>query len=867
MSGQQIGTVVGGVIGAYFGMPQLGAAIGGAIGGAISPDVIKAPSIGDAQKQASAAGVPRPVVYGHPAPFAGNIIDGEGKARKITVKQQQGKGGGPIVKSERFILTSAVRICEGPIAGVVRIWRNGEVVYDRRTAAQIGATYGAGAGTSAFTAEMRAKSAAFQKKVRVYLGSETQLPDPALEAIHGVGNTPYYRGTAYIVIQDDDVTDTRGAAAQYQFEVMAAGAASEASTAVALPDISPTDGFGVGGGIFANWVDSEEKIVSVAAITRHEFTATPNVDYGPARVRIKSLDGALLADSGWLSIGAYSVAAIDAWKSAVTRWRRWPVSGGYVDTFDAVQIAAYLAPLGGSIVGLTAIADINYAPGTTQVLVEIIRTSVVSTSGASVNNRRANLSSVPAGYTTTPELPGVLVGSDGLIYYPTWVTPPASKSLAGSAVTLRSVVENIAIRCNVPASKVNAIALNDVIPGFLVAQQFSGADTLRPTQQAFFYDLPEVDRQIKAIKRGGAVAVSITDDDLLETGQDDERVRGQAIEYPLKVSVVTQDPAAEYAPVPQTIGRSSPDFEGTSEVVIQLPIPFSAAIAAQIAHKSLKVMHSMSEGRVELALPESFSQYVASDAIDYRSKRWLIEEVRYSEGECHWKAVYDRASSYASTATGSTPRPPELPTSGLRGPTMLAAMNLPPLRQQDSVPGIYLAATGTFSSWDGCVVEMSSDGGASFTTLATITGRSVIGRLSAAIAASGEPIPVTLDDGHLYSSTLAALAQNANAFAIIAPGDVSEIGQFQTATEGLPGAYSLTVVTRGGNGTAAAAHASGERFVMLGSSVFVPMDSALAGKTLLLRAVTNGTIPENNPTISFVFNPVPVQIIIDGGHA
>ncbi len=811
-------------------MPQLGMVVGGMIGGAISPDKINAPSIGDASQQASQAGVPRPVVYGHPAPFAGNIIDGEGKARKIFVKERQGKGGGPIVKSERFILTYAVRICEGPIAGVVRIWRNGEVVLDRRTDAQIAATYGAGGDTTKYTAEMRAKSAAFLKKIRIYLGTESQLPDPSLEALHGVGNTPYFRGTAYMVLTDSDETDTRGAAAQYQFEVVAVGA--ETSAVVIIPsNYDEAVSQGNGGGFYT--INAFAGINSVPIIKLDVDALHGNG--APSRFIMK-IGSRVLHDTGWRG------------------------SPTHQSDLDAQLVSLGMSDLIGQIATQSvAISTIVYTNDLGSAITSTIYLSGVGSPeafyGIKVSRQLMAVADIPADWATTPELPGAILGN-GLIHYPDFITTTALTTITPGSITLRSVVESVASRCNVPASKINAIALTDIIPGFLVAQQFSGADTLRPTQQAFFYDLPEVDGQIKAIKRGGATSVSITDDDLLETGQDDERVRGQIVEYPLKVSVVTQDPAAEYAAVPQTSGRSSPDFEGTSEVVIQLPIPFSAAIAAQIAHKSHKVMHSMAEGRVELSLPENFSRYIASDAFNYQSKRWLIEEVRYSEGECHWKAVYDRASSYGSLATGNAPRPPELPTSGLRGPTLLAAMNLPALREQDNVPGIYLAATGAFTGWNGCVVEMSADGGASFATLTTITGRSVMGRLSAAITSSSEPIPVILDDGELDSVTPEALALDANAFAIIAPGDVSEIGQFQTATEGAPGAYDLTTVTRGGEGTAAVAHDAGERFVMLANSVFVPIDSSLAGKTLILRAVTNGTVPENNQTISFVYQPI-----------
>src|SRR5690606_19195726 len=58
------------------------------------------------------------------------------------------------------------------------------------------------------------------ERFRFYSGAEDQLPDPDLEALphNGVGNTPYYRGTAYLVFPNDDLTDTQGRIPTYEVE-------------------------------------------------------------------------------------------------------------------------------------------------------------------------------------------------------------------------------------------------------------------------------------------------------------------------------------------------------------------------------------------------------------------------------------------------------------------------------------------------------------------------------------------------------------------------------------------------------------------------------------------------------------------------
>lgn len=204
MSGQSIGTVVGYVVGSYFGVPQLGAFIGGEIGGYIDPQVIKAPSIGDAQRQTSQAGMPIPKCYGHTPPFAPTLIDGDKVARKVKRKQKQGKGTPTIVESEGFIATRAFLMCEGEIKGVARITRNGKLVYSTQEGD-----------------DLAADSTAFAAQLTIYLGTETQMPDPSLEALHGVGNTHAYRGRAYFVVRDDDETQSGGAMNQYRVEIIA----------------------------------------------------------------------------------------------------------------------------------------------------------------------------------------------------------------------------------------------------------------------------------------------------------------------------------------------------------------------------------------------------------------------------------------------------------------------------------------------------------------------------------------------------------------------------------------------------------------------------------------------------------------------
>lgn len=192
--------IVGAVVGSFFGAPQLGFAIGSAIGNAVDPQRIKGPRINDANLQTSQEGAPRPIVYGVAA-IMGNLID-RGPLNKVITEERQGKGGGPIVESESLFMTFAIRICEGQIDSVSRIWEDEKLVYDVRPGSTI-----------------LEDSQRYASGFSLYLGTETQMPDPSLETIHGVGETPAYRGTAYIVFREKNLTERRGSIPQFRFEV------------------------------------------------------------------------------------------------------------------------------------------------------------------------------------------------------------------------------------------------------------------------------------------------------------------------------------------------------------------------------------------------------------------------------------------------------------------------------------------------------------------------------------------------------------------------------------------------------------------------------------------------------------------------
>lgn len=107
-----------------------------------------------------------------------------------------GGGGGkgrpaqPQVTSYSYSVSLAIALCEGEIAGVSRIWADGEEV------------------------------SAQDLNMTVYTGSTDQLPDPVMEAIEGAGQVPAYRGTAYVVLENVSLARFGNRVPQFSFDVL-----------------------------------------------------------------------------------------------------------------------------------------------------------------------------------------------------------------------------------------------------------------------------------------------------------------------------------------------------------------------------------------------------------------------------------------------------------------------------------------------------------------------------------------------------------------------------------------------------------------------------------------------------------------------
>lgn len=902
MSGSTIGGVVGGVIGFYVGGPQgaqIGWMLGSAVGGYVDPQHLQGPKLGDIPIQTSQEGVPRPIVYGSPQPFPGNLIQA-GPKIKVATHERQGKGG-PVIDGEEVYQSYAIRICEGP-ATVIQVWRDGKLVLDRT-----GAGYIDGDGL------------VFQSKALFYTGTDDQQPDPTLESLPaanggGAGNVPAYVGTAYMVVVNDNLTQTGGRIPNYEFRMASNATVTDTCTEEGLVFWYPLDG------------DTNE------VINGYDGTLGGNVGWGHPLSAGASASLHLIDKTGYMyaepPVDALSFSNLSEWslsavvelqdaiggsvaKNIVTYWQ--DEAAGYAGwglTFDDASNNMTAKGFVGLGSGATeAVSDGGASPlhvaqritltwksndgnpeavGTGKLYVA---GSLVATDTSMPNSSRSAFRIAIGGeaYPDSYGLIGYIADVKGYNYEISateeaikasgigpstdfWELPDAPGSYVDafgnrftpctsvatvSGVFLSDIELDIAARCGISASQMDVTADEEVeVDGYLVGRQMPGAAALGPLAVAYFRDFPEYDLQIHSVPRGGASVLTLTDDDFIDDPDDDELSLRQKIELPRKVNLAFSDPAANYARVIVPAERESVNISSTGVTEIELPLVLDRDAAAQKADIILKVMTEESLGTLKRKLPAyKHSDLVPSDAFAYDSKRWRIDKLETMDGVLAIEAKRDRVSNYTSAAVANTPLDPTAPVSSLKGPSVLQALNLPRLRTEHASPGMYLGCTGLLPAWPGAQIYMSSDGGLTETLMTTISSRATMGRITADCTDSSEPITLDVfDNRELASITADQALLRLNGAAITSSG-TSEVIQYLDA-EDTGDEWEISTIERGGLSTTAASHTDGDSFLLLDNSiVFLPLDISLAGKTLIFRAVTRGTARENNATISVVFLP------------
>ena len=198
-------SAAGAAIGAGFGGTVLGLsgavigrAVGATVGRAIDQRLLGAGSepvdvgrIDRLRLTGAGEGAPIGQVWGRMR-IGGQIIWAT-EFKETVRRRRSGKGAPqPKVNEYSYSISLAIGLCEGEILRVGRIWADGNEISPS------------------------------DLNLRIYSGSETQLPDPKIEAVEGAGLAPAYRGLAYVVIEDLQLSPYGNRVPLFTFEVMRA---------------------------------------------------------------------------------------------------------------------------------------------------------------------------------------------------------------------------------------------------------------------------------------------------------------------------------------------------------------------------------------------------------------------------------------------------------------------------------------------------------------------------------------------------------------------------------------------------------------------------------------------------------------------
>jgi len=213
-----VGTAIGGPIGGAIGS-VIGSVIDSSIAGALAPSqTIEGARLDSLKVTSATEGAVLPRMYGKMR-LGGNIIWATDFREEKRTTEQGGKGAGAGVTTTEYVYYAsfAIAICEGE-AALDAILVDGDPIEE---------VLEEGDYTYSF-----------------YPGSETQGPDPLIEAKTGAGDTPAYRGTAYIVFEDLELSKFGNRIPQFSFVVQRTGIAGAKAAAQSIKAVDMIPGAG-----------------------------------------------------------------------------------------------------------------------------------------------------------------------------------------------------------------------------------------------------------------------------------------------------------------------------------------------------------------------------------------------------------------------------------------------------------------------------------------------------------------------------------------------------------------------------------------------------------------------------------------------
>lgn len=340
--------------------------------------------------------------------------------------------------------------------------------------------------------------------------------------------------------------------------------------------------------------------------------------------------------------------------------------------------------------------------------------------------------------------------------------------------------------------------------------------------------------------------------------------RTQEAELLRKVTFTYFDPRATYGVTSQTAERRAGTIQAMGESASQLPIVGTGEWAAQAADITLKAAWAEPD-ECTFAVSLDWAELVTAAVGTIEDERGTIHRLRIQDikDDGLQRIITARrtdASAYQSTVGGKPIPLPTFPGSNLRGPTTWGLLNMPAVLDTHDRPGLYWAATGSFSAWAGAVLQVQRAG--QWQTIAQTVAGGTVGTLAADLPYHGGDIDTvnTLSlriNSELESVTFAQLLTERNPLAIVYPDGTAEVVQFQDAEVDIDGVWHCTTLLRRRLNTVAGLHDAGARVVAINSNLqFIDLRPEDLGQTLTFRVVSSGTNPDTATPFTMTFDRI-----------
>ncbi len=376
---------------------------------------------------------------------------------------------------------------------------------------------------------------------------------------------------------------------------------------------------------------------------------------------------------------------------------------------------------------------------------------------------------------------------------------------------------------------IGEIALDGIVPGFLIDGIMSARDALQPLELTYFFDAIETGGTIAFRHRGQATTgLTFTRNDLVETRAEEPLVtltRGQETDLPETVKLTYVSASGDYRSQVAEARRRTGYSRRLAKA--DVPIMLESAQAERMAESWLYETWSARE-RAQFRLPPSQLAVEPGDVVSLAIDNSLsdLRIVDVSDGGA--REIEARAldpSVYAAASAAN--RPVAAATDVTIGAPDAAFLDLPLLRGDEPDTVGYAAFAQT--PWPGAVtLDRSANGaGYSFVDAANVPARlgvtlSVLVTGPVARIDRANTLDVALTSGDLVSVDRATLLSGANVAAVEVANGIWEVLQFETADLIGPRQYRLSGLLRGQAGSDAdmtAAVAAGARFCVIDTRV------------------------------------------------